>query len=129
MSVPVTGHGHGAVAACGRSCPEQLQYQSGPALVTHNGCRQGAARAVPADQFGTLLNSVTGMASQETDLPDAPGADSIHDTEAPRSQHSEEPDTQQSRKRQRESEAGTRKRERVVNCILFNAARTPHGNA
>ena len=70
---------------CGHTCPEQLQYQSGPTLVTHNGWRQGAARAVPADQFGTLLNSVTSMASQETDLPDAPGADSVQDTEAPRS--------------------------------------------
>ena len=78
----------------------KLQYQSGPALVTHNGCRQGAARAVPADQFSTLLNSVTGMASQETDLPDAPGADSDQDTEARRLQHREEPEIEQSRKRQ-----------------------------
>ena len=61
---------------------------------------------------------------QETDLPDAPGVDSVQDTEAPRSQHSEEPDIQQSRKRQRESEAGTRKRERVPWKLQLNVSVT-----
>ena len=50
------------------------------------------------------------MASQETNLPHAAGADSIHDTEAPRSQHSEEPDTHRSRKRQRDF---------IFYCITF----------
>ena len=74
------------------------------------------------------------MALQETNLPDAPGADSVHDTEAPRSQHSEEPDTQQSRKRPRESEAWTRKQEQVLvpqklqlNITVTSAFKLPQG--
>ena len=49
------------------------------------------------------------MASRETDIPDAPAAAGNPDTEAALSQHSEEPETQESGKRQRESDAKMRK--------------------
>ena len=49
------------------------------------------------------------MASQEMDIPDAPAAAGNPDTEAALSQHSEEPETQESRKRQRESDTKIRK--------------------
>ena len=51
------------------------------------------------------------MASQETDIPDAQAAAGNPDTAAASapSQHSEEPETQESRKRQRESDAKLRK--------------------
>ena len=47
--------------------------------------------------------------SDQTDIPDAPPAVGNSDTQAALSQHSEERETQESRKGQRESDAKTRK--------------------